>query len=68
MLTGFFYMSLNTDRCPVVTRQFTIVLRGEGPSISPSLPFLPRRYLLCLRILDCCNGLLLYRSPKPTFQ
>ncbi|KAG2650252.1 F-box protein At5g07610-like [Panicum virgatum] len=63
MLTGFFYMSFNTDRCPVVARHFTNVLRGEGPSISPSLRFLPLRYL---NILDCCNGLLLCRIPKST--
>ncbi|KAG2657843.1 hypothetical protein PVAP13_1KG156200 [Panicum virgatum] len=66
MLTGFFYMSLNTDRCPKVARHFTNVLRVEGPSISPSLPFLPLRYRVCLHILDCCNGLLLGRIPNYT--
>ncbi|CAL5058796.1 unnamed protein product [Urochloa decumbens] len=65
ILTGFFYMSVNTDRYPVVGRHFTNVLRGEGPSISPSLRFLPCCYHRSICIFDCCNGLLLFRSLKP---
>ncbi|KAL6877501.1 hypothetical protein ACP4OV_012716 [Aristida adscensionis] len=61
-LAGFFYTSHNPDRSPVVARHFSNIAAGGRPFLDPSLWFLPSRNRYCLRVMDCCNGLLLGRS------
>lgn len=62
ILTGFFYMSVNRDRFPMVSRHFTNILRGEGSSISPSLRFLAT---LALPPAHLHLGLLQWPPPLP---
>jgi hypothetical protein len=63
-IAGFFYECYNRDRLPTTSRYFTNVSGLGRPLIHPSLSFLPKYE--SLDILDCCNGLLLYRCWKTT--
>uniref|UniRef100_J3MLM0 F-box domain-containing protein n=1 Tax=Oryza brachyantha TaxID=4533 RepID=J3MLM0_ORYBR len=61
-LSGFFYRSVNVERCPESAHHFTNVTGKGVPLIYPSFSFLPR----CddVIVLDCCNGLLLCRCSQ----
>ncbi|KAJ1296593.1 hypothetical protein BS78_01G313600 [Paspalum vaginatum] len=61
-LASFFYCTYSGDCFPESTRQFTNVTGRGAPLIRPSLSFLPGN--VNITILDCCNGLLLYRYWK----
>ncbi|XP_006658641.1 F-box protein At5g49610-like [Oryza brachyantha] len=58
-LSGFFYRSMNRERCPVSAYHFTNVTGRGAPLIYPSFSFLPP--CAGLTVLDCCNGLFLCR-------
>uniref|UniRef100_I1QED0 F-box protein At3g26010-like beta-propeller domain-containing protein n=1 Tax=Oryza glaberrima TaxID=4538 RepID=I1QED0_ORYGL len=67
-LSGFFYESMNHERCPYTARHFTNVTGKGMPLVSPTFSFLPQCHDVDL--LDCCNGLLLCRCyvSRGTFQ
>uniref|UniRef100_A0A0E0I1N5 F-box domain-containing protein n=1 Tax=Oryza nivara TaxID=4536 RepID=A0A0E0I1N5_ORYNI len=58
-LSGFFYKSINYERCQSTARHFTNVTGKGMPLVCPSFSFLPQCHDVYL--LDCCNGLLLCR-------
>ncbi|KAF0905242.1 hypothetical protein E2562_003845 [Oryza meyeriana var. granulata] len=58
-LSGFFYKSINDERCPDKAHHFTNVTGIGRPLIYPSFSFLRQGDDVVL--LDCCNGLLLCR-------